>query len=225
MGVARLLVTVAGNGGRVDLDLAGEATVAQVLPALVARCALQAPPWSRWSLAPRGGEPFPPQRSLEELGVVDGAELELSDETATEPGSPPAPLLHTALQSPADAHASHRRALVALVERMAGDIARLQAGGNPLLDYASSEARQRLRRLLPATLDAGPPSSITDLNLSVRWPRRSATPVTATALIGDRAGRRISVRLLASGDCRSLAEVTVSASEPPPSPGARGPEA
>ena len=78
-----VLATVAGPNSRMDLSLPTDAPVGEIVPALVERCAPGPKPWSRWALGPAGGAPFAPQRTLAELGVVDGSELQLCDMVAT----------------------------------------------------------------------------------------------------------------------------------------------
>ncbi|MGW1045351.1 type VII secretion integral membrane protein EccD [Streptomyces sp. NPDC002547] len=83
----RCYVTVVGTRRRVDLALPADAAIAEYTPTLL-RLLGQVefddtfPPV--WSLAISGAAPFPPEASLGECGVVDGAILYLTDSATGE---------------------------------------------------------------------------------------------------------------------------------------------
>ncbi|WUH90759.1 type VII secretion integral membrane protein EccD [Streptomyces sp. NBC_00433] len=87
----RCHVTVVGTRRRVDLAVPADAAIAEYTPNLL-RLVGQVefddtfPPV--WSLALPGTPPFPPQTSLREWGVVDGATLYLRDAAARESDEP-----------------------------------------------------------------------------------------------------------------------------------------
>ncbi len=229
-----VLVTVAGPTSRMDLSLPSDAPVGEIVPALVERCEPEPKPWSRWALRPAGGDPFAPQRTLAELGVVDGSELQLCDMVAPgdatgEPsGSGPAAAAATADQ--------RRRRISELTERLIDDIARIRAGKNPLLEYAAPEARRRLRALAPGPFDRAAESGASDLRLAVSWHRDPRAPVEAVASFteigavaaapegpgGSRGGpasgatalRRVGIRMTVDAHCSYLLDVGLAA-EPP----------
>src|SRR5215472_13813873 len=75
-----VLVTVQGPEQRVELQLPGDRPVMQLLPLLVDVCARNGHTEdARWELAPLGGLAFDAERTLVEVGVVDGALLHLRD--------------------------------------------------------------------------------------------------------------------------------------------------
>jgi hypothetical protein len=230
-----VLVTVAGPNSRIDLSLPTDAPVGELVPALVRRCEPDPKPWSRWALGPWGGAPFAPQRTLAELGVVDGAELQLSDMVASGETTGEAP---DADQAGVAAEAELRRQSISnLTERLIDDIARIRAGKNPLLEYAAPEARRRLRALAPGPFDRTAEGGSSDLSLAVSWHRDPRAPVEALASFieiatdaggpgrpgGSRRGptssaapvRRVSVRMTVDAHCRYLLDVSVAAGAPP----------
>jgi len=83
----RRRVTVVGAHRRVDLVVPAGAAIAEYAPNLLVWCGQMEfdntfPP--AWSLALPGAAPFPPEASLAEVGVVDGATLYLRDAAAGE---------------------------------------------------------------------------------------------------------------------------------------------
>lgn len=75
-----VLVTVQGPEQRVELQLPSDRPVMQLLPLLVDVCAHNGHSEdARWELAPLGGLAFDAERTLLEVGVVDGALLHLRD--------------------------------------------------------------------------------------------------------------------------------------------------
>jgi hypothetical protein len=218
-----------------DLSLPTDAAVGELVPALVERCEPEPKPWSRWALGPAEGAPFAPRRTLAELGVADGAELQLRDMVAggDARGEPP-----DTGPAGAAAEADHRRRKTSdLTERLIDDIGRLRAGKNPLLEYAAPEARRCLRALAPGPFDRAAESGASDLSLAVSWRRDPRAPVEALAGFTEIAadaggpsrpggsrrgpisnatpGRRVSVRMTVDAHCRYLLDVSVSADPPP----------
>ncbi|PSM43000.1 hypothetical protein C6Y14_12555 [Streptomyces dioscori] len=83
----RCHVTIVGTRRRADLSVPVHATIAEYTPALLRACGQETtddtfPPV--WSLALPGARPFPPEATLAESGVVDGATLYLQDAAAGE---------------------------------------------------------------------------------------------------------------------------------------------
>ncbi|WP_372346725.1 EsaB/YukD family protein [Streptomyces sp. KL116D] len=83
----RCHVTIVGARRRVDLSVPVYATIAEYTPMLLRACGQETtddtfPPV--WSLALPGARPFPPEATLAESGVVDGATLYLQDAAAGE---------------------------------------------------------------------------------------------------------------------------------------------
>jgi MinD-like ATPase involved in chromosome partitioning or flagellar assembly len=75
-----VLVTVQGPEQRVELQLPCDRSVMELLPLLVDVCARNGHTEdARWELAPLGGLAFDAERTLQEVGVVDGALLHLRD--------------------------------------------------------------------------------------------------------------------------------------------------
>jgi len=75
-----VLVTVQGPEQRVELQLPCDRPVMELLPLLVDVCARNGHTENaRWELAPLGGLAFDAERTLLEVGVVDGALLHLRD--------------------------------------------------------------------------------------------------------------------------------------------------
>lgn len=72
----RLLVTVDGPSGRHDLSVPDDERLEDLLPAIVSACE-GADGDSGWRLAPQGGEPLEPGRTLAEAGIFAGAVLVL----------------------------------------------------------------------------------------------------------------------------------------------------
>jgi len=177
--VGAVLVTVAGPTSRMDLSLPTDAPLGELVPALVERCEPGPKPWSRWALGPAGGAPFAPQRTLAELGVVDGTELQLRDMVAGDGarGEPP----DTGPVGAAAEADQRRRKISDLTERLIDDIGRLRAGKNPLLEYAAPEARRCLRALAPGPFDRAAERGASDLSLAVSWHRDPRAPVEALA--------------------------------------------
>jgi hypothetical protein len=236
-----VLVTVAASSARVDLALPDDAPAGEIIPAVVRRCEPGARPWSRWALGPLGGEPFPPRCSLAGLGVLDGAELQLRDMTApgvSGAGQGPDPEIGaSAGEAEPDAR---RRRITDLAERLVDDISRIRACRNPLLEYAAPEARRQLRALAPGRLDRVADGALSDLSLSVSWPRDPRAPIEALASFTEIAGggpgggltgpvaawpgpapagtaaRRIGVRMTVDPHCRRVLDVSIATAPPPP---------
>ncbi|MET7695306.1 type VII secretion integral membrane protein EccD [Streptomyces sp. NPDC005483] len=83
----RCHVTIVGQRRRVDLSVPVHAAIAEYTPILLRECGEVTaddtfPP--AWSLALPGARPFPPEATLAESGVVDGATLYLRDFAAGE---------------------------------------------------------------------------------------------------------------------------------------------
>ncbi|GGM21393.1 hypothetical protein GCM10010129_77120 [Streptomyces fumigatiscleroticus] len=83
----RCHVTIVGQRRRVDLSVPVHAAIAEYTPMLLQECGQGTaddtyPP--AWSLALPGARPFPPESTLAESGVVDGATLYLRDVAADE---------------------------------------------------------------------------------------------------------------------------------------------
>ena len=229
-----VLVTVAGPKSRMDLSLPSDALVAEIVPALVERCELEPKPWSRWALGPSGGAPFAPRRTLAELGVVDGSELQLSDMVASGDATGETP--DTGPAAAGAEEEQRRRSISDLTERLIDDIARIRAGKNPLLEYAGPEARRRLRALAPGPFDRAAEGGASDLSLAVSWHRDPRAPVEALASFteiaadaggpggpgGSRRGltykatpvRRVRVRMTVDPHCRYLLDVSVASDAP-----------
>src|SRR5215472_5156106 len=75
-----VLVTVQGPEQRVELQLPCDRPVMELLPLLVDVCARNGhSEGARWELAPLGGLAYDAERTLLEVGVVDGALLHLRD--------------------------------------------------------------------------------------------------------------------------------------------------
>ncbi len=229
-----VLVTVAGPTSRRDLSLPTDAPIGEIVSALVERGEPASRPWCRWALGPAGGAPFAPQQTLAELGVVDGSLLLLWDVVAPEDaGGEPSDGASTTAATTAD---QRRRRISELTERLIDDIARIRAGKNPLLEYATPAARQRLRALAPGPLDRAPEGGASDLRLAVSWHRDPRAPVEAVASYaeigavaaaprgpgGSRRGPgpgsapapRVEVRMSVDAHCGHLLDVSVAA-EPP----------
>ena len=221
-----VLVTVAGPGGQADLAVPDDAPVAAIVPALVRHCEPESRAWSRWALGLPGGEPFPPRQTLGALGVVDGAELELRDMTGAEAGAGP---------SGQEAHQDlRRRRIVNLAERLVEDMARIRAGRNPLLEYATPEARRQLRALAPGRLDPATARDPSELTLAVSWHGDPRAPVEADATFTETGGtgpepgaagwpgrsstappaRRVAIRMTVDAQCRHVLDVSVAAPSP-----------
>jgi hypothetical protein len=177
-----VLVTVAGPNSRMDLSLPADALVAEIVPALVDRCEPGPKPWSRWALGPSGGAPFAPRRTLAELGVVDGSELQLSDMVASGDATGETP--DTGPAAAGAEEEQRRRSISDLTERLIDDIARIRAGKNPLLEYAAPEARRRLRALAPGPFDRAAEGGASDLSLAVSWHRDPRASVEAPRRAG-----------------------------------------
>jgi hypothetical protein len=229
-----VLVTVAGPNSRMDLSLPADALVTEIVPALVDRCEPEPKPWSRWALGPSGGAPFAPRRTLAELGVVDGSELQLSDMVASGDATGETP--DTGPAAAGAEEEQRRRSISDLTERLIDDIARIRAGKNPLLEYAAPEARRRLRALAPGPFDRAAEGGASDLSLAVSWHRDPRAPVEALASFteiaadaggpggpgGSRRGptsnampvRRVSVRMTVDPHCRYLLDVSVATDAP-----------
>ncbi len=224
-------VTVEGSASRVGLVLPDDVAVAGLLPALVGHCEPRPQPWSRWALGPPVGEPFPSQGTLAGLGVADGAELRLRDLAAGLLPPPDAgdPDGDGAVREAGDVPREvRRRDLTDLVERIVDDVGGIRRGRNPLLDYASPEARRRLRALAPSTFEGSPDLRLTDLGLVVRWSRDPRAPVAAVATATERpaaarpspgsspepAAGRVVLHLLADPACRHLLDISVSTDPP-----------
>lgn len=229
-----LRVTVAGPGSLVEVALPDDIAVAAIIPLLVRGSVPGAMPWSRWALGLAGGEPFASGRSLEALGVAAGAELELRDMVA--PDAPSAAHEVGTVSALPEARAGReelRQRVTELAERLAGDVAGLRAGRNPLLEYATPDARRRLRDLVPGPLDRETKGAFTGLSLAVTWHRDPLARIEALARFtevapGDAAGesrrpagsrpgaaaRRISVQMTLDPSCRRLVDVVVSADPP-----------
>jgi len=227
-----VLVTVAGPTSRMDLSLPTDAAVGELVPALVERCEPEPKPWSRWALGPAEGAPFAPRQTLAELGVVEGAELQLRDMVAG--GDARGEPLDTGPAGAAAAADQRRRKISDLTERLIDDIGRLRAGKNPLLEYAAPEARRCLRALVPGPFDRAANGGASDLSLAVSWHRDPRAPVEALAgfteiaanaggpggsrrepLSNATPGRRVSVRMTVDAHCRHLLDVSVAADPPP----------
>src|ERR1019366_8545017 len=228
-----VLVTVAGPNSRMDLSLPSDALVAEIVPVLVERCEVEPKPWSRWALGPSGGAPFAAGRTLAELGVVDGSELQLSDMVASGDATGETPDTGPAA---AGAEEERRRSISDLTERLIDDIARIRAGKNPLLEYAAPEARRRLRALAPGPFDRAAEGDASDLSLAVSWHRDPRAPVEALASFtgiaaetdgpggpgGSRRGtpsnatpvRRVSVRMTVDPHGRYLLDVSLATDAP-----------
>jgi len=228
--VGAVLVTVAGPGSRIDVSLPTGVPVGDIVPALVGRYQPQPPPWSRWALGPPEAPLFSSRRTLAELRVVEGAELQLRDMVSSGGGRDAAPGA-----TPREIVAGgdeRRRRICDLTERLIDDLARIHAGQNPLLEYAAPDARRHLRALTPGPLDRAPQSVYADLSLAVSWPRNPRTAVEALAtcdempagdgappLGGSRPAstpaatppRGLCVRMTVDPDCRHLLEVSVTA--------------
>ncbi len=224
-------VTVEGSASRVGLVLPDDVAVARLLAILVGHCEPQPQPWSRWALGPPVGEPFPPLGTLAGLGVMDGAELRLRDLAAGLLPLPDAsgPDGDGAVMEGGEAlRAVRRRDLTDLVERIVDDVGGIRRGRNPLLGYASPEARRRLRALAPGTFEQSPDVRLTDLGLLVRWTRDPRAPVAAVATATERPAatrpspgtslepgvRRVLLHLLADPACRQLLDISVSGDPP-----------
>jgi hypothetical protein len=79
--VVTVLVTILGRQGRTDLSISAHVPISEVIPEVVDLCVGwegQAP-GARWAMGPAGDEPFAPELTLADLGVVDGVILELWD--------------------------------------------------------------------------------------------------------------------------------------------------
>jgi len=74
-------ITVVGEQRRVDLAVPAAESIASYVTALAQVCGQGGDPvlLSAWSLGPAIGPPFAPERSLRELGVLDGSVLYLRD--------------------------------------------------------------------------------------------------------------------------------------------------
>ncbi|MGD1053547.1 MAG: EsaB/YukD family protein [Candidatus Dormibacteria bacterium] len=223
-----VLVTVAGPSSRIDVSLPADAPVGEVLPALVGRCEADPQPWSRWALGRPGCPPFSPWRTLAELGVVDGAELQLCDMVA--PGDVMDEGSDAGRASGTAEAEARRRSVSHLTERLVSDIARIRAGRNPLLEYAAPEARSRLRALAPGPFDRAAEAGCSDLCLAVSWHRDPGAPVEALASFTEIGGpggsartptsgatppRRMRVRMTVDPHCESLLDVSVEVGSPP----------
>jgi WXG100 protein secretion system (Wss), protein YukD len=86
----RCRITVVGDSSQVDLAVPANAPLATYADSLAALCGQTDSDImpSAWTLAPVGGRPFLPERSLAEVGVVDGAMLYLCDVIADEYAEP-----------------------------------------------------------------------------------------------------------------------------------------
>lgn len=230
-----VLVTVTGSGARIDVSLPTTVRVGEIVPVLVGRCEPEAAPWSRWALGPPGGPAFSPRSTLAELGVVDGAELQLRDMAVSGDGRVAVAAAGTA--GIATEPEQRRRSISDLTERLIQDIARVRAGRNPLLEYAAPEARRQLRALAPGPLDRAPESGYADVSLAVTWPRDPEAPVEVLATCSEVAAgggarpdpgssrgpvpaaatlRRMMVRMKVDPRCEHLLEVSVATAIAPP---------
>ena len=239
MGTA--LVTVSGRGTEVDLALPDDVAIAALIPALVARCETEPRPWSRWALGTPDGGPFPPSRSLAELGVVDGCELRLRDMVGAGPDEsavarsspdPSAPGWSAETETVEPRARGRRERLVDLVERTVDDIWKIRMGRNPLLEYAAPEVRRRMRGMAPPPLEQPAARELSDLELVVRWHAHCDAAVPAVARFIERSvgaangyvaappppageilAQRVILRLIADCHCRQLLDLEV-ASQP-----------
>jgi WXG100 protein secretion system (Wss), protein YukD len=77
--MSTLRITVSGPARKVDLAIAGDAPIGELVPALVEVAGPQAgyrPP-GVWTLGPPGRRPLPAHRTLADCGIVHGALLNL----------------------------------------------------------------------------------------------------------------------------------------------------
>jgi MinD-like ATPase involved in chromosome partitioning or flagellar assembly len=92
--LSRLLVTVEGPQKRVDIALAGDVPISDVIPTVLELCG--PPPEEAaepWGLGPPGAGLLPPSKSLRDCGIRDGAVLSLMPVSAdTSTPEPPAQL-------------------------------------------------------------------------------------------------------------------------------------
>ncbi len=82
--MASVMVTVYGPHGPRDLELPSTAPLNDLIPLLVQVCApeMSGTQWANaayFGLGPIGGQPFPPDRSLDACGLMDGAVLAFQD--------------------------------------------------------------------------------------------------------------------------------------------------
>jgi len=92
-----MLVTVIGPGRAVDLEVPGETPISELLPTLLEICGPQpfraslsdAFLWNVWGLRPWGSQQIlQPNLSLAQVGILDGALLELQDLEALRSAKP-----------------------------------------------------------------------------------------------------------------------------------------
>ena len=69
--MARVVITVVAPRQRMDLAVSDETTVAALVPLVVDLCAVDRT--GTWTLAPKGGRPLVPNRTLRDGGVLHGA--------------------------------------------------------------------------------------------------------------------------------------------------------
>jgi hypothetical protein len=232
-------VTVLGPRSRVDLSIADDVPVASLVPELVARCEVGAQAWSRWALRSEDGGILPPGASLAATGVGDGAVLRLDDMASDVGATPPRPdgpgdsaagSRPVATGGPSLPREGRRARLVGLVEQLVSDIAKLGLGGSPVVQHVVPAVRARLAQL--ASRIPGTGGGVGDLELTVRWPADPRAPVSAVAVLVDRVrgpepapgtdrdaaaagvvrAPRLTVALRVDPDCRTVLDVSVSAS-------------
>lgn len=88
----RLQVSIDGPSGRHDLSIPDDAPLGELMPAIVKVCEGVSGA-DGWRLAPQGERPMPPERTLAEAGLFNGAVLVLiAPEPAAPVQAPPRPL-------------------------------------------------------------------------------------------------------------------------------------
>ncbi|MGH2485824.1 MAG: EsaB/YukD family protein [Ktedonobacterales bacterium] len=91
--MASLMVTVYGPHGRLDIEIPASAPLHDVIPLLVQVCApeVSGTQWANaayFGIGPIGGQPFPPDRTLDACGLMDGAALAFQDMASWRRSSP-----------------------------------------------------------------------------------------------------------------------------------------
>jgi hypothetical protein len=103
-----VLVTVRGPQRIVDLELSADSPVAALIPLIIDVCVPTAAgtQWAApayWGLGPDGGQPLPPNRTLVDCGILDGATLvfqDLGSWSSPVPMAPPPPPLADGIAAP-----------------------------------------------------------------------------------------------------------------------------
>lgn len=129
-------VTIAGPDRRVDLVVSTETPVGELIPTFV-ELSVDAPPNGDgpqpvWAVAPAGRQPLPPDRTLADSGITDGAVLQLTQVRPAAMAPPRPSQVHR--PEPPRRGTPRERTRAALPERLTG-AQRLSAAAKAFLGY------------------------------------------------------------------------------------------